>query len=105
MSTFYRISFGAVPQIDSWFGMGLHEAYDFVENGGDVWTRYGSDARDLAAMFPDYYKDVIHFETRNRPGEKYTMEHFHPTHTRGHAHICFGEAVNDHNSYDILRLD
>lgn len=96
MASFYKIDFmRPIPHIDKYSGMNEDEAYLYVCNGGDVWTQYGSDARDLAGRFSGYYHDYIHFDLRNSPGEKYTLEHFHNFRGAGHSHIFFGYAVND----------
>ncbi len=84
--------------------MNEEEAFKCVESGTDVWTQYESDARSLASRFPGSYRDKIHVDGDNKPGTKYTLDHYHDRKGWGHAHICFGYPVNDHNPNEILKL-
>lgn len=108
MARFYSLSFRSIPQIVG-SSMTEDEAYEYLSRGGgDLWTEYCSDAESLARRFSDYYRDCIHFDYRERgysaPVKGYKLEHYHTSHSRGHAHICFGYAINEYDRNDILDI-
>ena len=107
MATFYTINFGSngIPRLGR--SLSYDMARELVECGEDVWTRQLCDARDLAVCFETYEHDDIHFDIRNHLGVRFTLEHFHvgDRKIRRRPHICYGHAVNDHDSNDILILE
>lgn len=104
MANYYKIDlYRAIPRLEE--SLSFDEAIDWVQQGGNVWCKYHSDAKDLASEFPDYYRDNIHFDNWNRPGEKYTLEHYHVDTGKNHVHICFGHGINDHDPNDILIIE
>ena len=106
MTYFYDVDLGihGIPRLGKCFD--IDQAFEHVMSGGNVWTKYKSDAKELAYRFRRASLDNIHFDVDDHPGVRYTMEHYHVDDygVRGRPHICFGDAINDHNSHDILRL-
>ena len=104
MATYYSIDFGSNGTTRLGRSFDFEEAREFVERGGDVWTRYMPDAEKLAETFEVYELDDIHFDLHNHPGVRFTLAHFHvgDRKIRRRPHICFGDAFNDHNQNHIL---
>lgn len=110
MASYYPINFyRAIPEISWSESMDVNKAADYVAGGRNVWTRYESDARELASRFDQAYRDVAHYRLKRESASaktfNFSFEHYHVNNRRGHAHIMFGNAFEDASEHHMLIVE